>query len=99
MNLFLYLDKYFHPYNLLPIFGLLIFDTIAMSYITTYSKSLYQIDLLKALFYEGLAWVFLVLMLRSKGLGRSNAIWDIGSLILVTSIAVLQFKEKIWSYI
>jgi len=80
---------------LVPVVGLLVFDTIAMAYITSFAKSYSYFDLFGAFVFELVAWGFLVLMLQSRGLGRSNAIWDIGSLVLVTVIAILRFKENL----
>ena len=84
-----------NKYRLLPVILLLVFDTIAMSYITDYAYSNKTLYIIPAAFFEVLAWIALVFMLRHRGLGVSNAIWDIGSLVLVTLIAVLQFKEKL----
>ncbi len=75
--------------------GLLIFDTIAMKFITSYAKTDNQSCLIYAIGFEIIAWVFLIKMLRLRGLAVANAIWDIGSLILVTSIAVLVFHEHL----
>jgi multidrug transporter EmrE-like cation transporter len=82
-----------HP--LLPVFGLLMFDSIAMSYITTFSETLDRPSLLLAIVFEVIAWIFLVLMIRYRGLAVSNAIWDVGSLVIVTLIAIMQFKERL----
>jgi len=82
-----------HP--LLPVFGLLIFDSIAMSYITTFANNMDKTSLILAVIFEVIAWVFLVFMIRYRGLAVSNTIWDVGSFIIVTVIAVLQFKERI----
>ena len=82
-------------YPLIPVVGLLVFDSIAMSHITTFAHTLSGFNLLVASIFEIIAWVFLVFMIRYRGLAVSNAIWDVGSLIIVTSIAILQFKEKL----
>lgn len=81
---------------LLPVAGLLIFDTIAMKYITSYAKNSKKWrSLYLAIAFEIVAWVFLVQMLRSKGLAIANAIWDIGSLVLVTMVAIFVFREHL----
>ena len=81
--------------HITPIIGLLLFDSIAMSFITKYSKTSNIYDLLAAILFESIAWIFLVLGIKYRGLTVTNAIWDIGSLVLVTSIAIFYFREKL----
>lgn len=82
--------------KVVPIVGLLIFDTIAMSYITSFAKNTKITKFLVfALIFELVAWYFLVKMIQNGGLSVSNAIWDIGSLLFVTAVAMFQFKEKL----
>lgn len=82
-------------YWLAAIAGLLLFDTLAMGLLKQFTVNNRYSLIAVALLLELIAWMFLIWGTKQRGLTITNAFWDIGSFVLVSSVALLLFKEKI----
>lgn len=75
--------------------GLLLFDTLAMAALTKYARGDPWTWLALAIALEAVAFWFLIRGIQSRNLTTINALWDIGSLVLVTGVGVLIFRDKL----
>ena len=79
----------------LLVIGILISETIALSFLKEYSVNANLLFYLCGLFFYAVVTMLLVKSFRYEGMGVVNVLWSAFSIMFVVASGVIFFKEKV----